>query len=44
MIFLLLLTWALIFKQQANFKLFRNLLESLASKLQRTSADVKKLQ
>ncbi len=44
MIFLLLLAWALIFKQQANSKLFCNLLESLTSKLQWISVDAKKLQ
>jgi hypothetical protein len=44
MIFLLLLAWALIFKQQANLKLFCNLLESLTSKLQWISIDAKKLQ
>jgi len=34
MIFLLLLAWTLVFKQQANLKLLRDLIEFLASKLQ----------
>jgi hypothetical protein len=34
MIFLLLLAWTLVFQQQANLKLFRDLIEFLASKLQ----------
>jgi hypothetical protein len=34
MIFLLLLAWTLIFKQQANLKLLHDLIEFLASKLQ----------
>jgi hypothetical protein len=42
--FLLLLAWILIFKQQANLKLFCNSLEFLASKLQQTSISPKKLQ
>jgi len=33
-ILLLLLAWTLIFKQQANLKLLRDLIEFLASKLQ----------
>jgi hypothetical protein len=44
MIFLLLLVWTLIFKQQANLKMFCNLLEFIVSKLQETSVGAKKLQ